>query len=46
MILSFNSSVHEATAKVDLEAANGHRVNEELWREVLTSVLICLLLAA
>ena len=46
MILSFNSSVHEETTKVDLEAANRHRVDVELRREVVTSVLICLLLAA
>ena len=27
----------EATAKLDLEAANGHRVDEELLREVLST---------
>ena len=27
----------EATAKLDLEAANGHRVDEELPREVLST---------
>ena len=35
----------EATAKLDVEAANGHRVDEELRSEVLTNVLMCLLLA-
>jgi hypothetical protein len=34
-------SVDEVTAKLDVEAANGHRVDEELRREVLTSILMC-----
>jgi hypothetical protein len=34
-------SVDEVNAKLDVEAANGHRIDEELWREVPTSILMC-----